>query len=329
MVRNRRLAVAARRGFAIAALSALTGCAALPDGSAPPLGPLTLKDGAPPRLLDEAGRGVALSIWPAKGPLRARILGVHGFGDYGDLTFKRAAAYWSDCGIETIAYDQRGFGRNPDNRDWPGAEALIADFAQVYKAVAAREPAAPLTVVAHSMGGAVALAAIEEGGAAPERLALLAPAVWGGDALNPLFRAAAWSAAALTPEKRWTGKGVVRIQASDNIEALRELGRDPLYVAPPSSREFLGLVRVMDRAVAKLDAVETPVLMVYGDKDQVIPAAPIAAAVAKLPDARMRTEPEGWHLLLRDLQAEHVWRALAAYSLVSKVDTDDVKCPTK
>ncbi|MEO0362918.1 MAG: alpha/beta hydrolase, partial [Pseudomonadota bacterium] len=133
--------------------------------------------------------------------------------------------------------------------------------------------------------------------------------VWGGDRLSPIYRAAAWGGALFFPDKRWTGEGVVRIQASDNIEARRALGRDPLYLGRPSSREFMGLVRLMDRAVAAAPLVATPTLTLYGEKDEVTPQETVTAAHDAIPaEKRLILYPEGWHLLFRDLQAEAVWR---------------------
>ncbi|MEM7270981.1 MAG: alpha/beta hydrolase, partial [Pseudomonadota bacterium] len=110
------------------------------------------------------------------------------------------------------------------------------------------------------------------------------------------------------------GEGVVEIQASDNIEVLRSMGRDPLVIGNPSSREFMGLIRLMDRAVAAAPGVEAPVLMLYGAKDEVTPEDPVRAAFAALPGEKsFRLYEEGWHLLFRDLQAKQVWSDVAAW----------------
>ena len=91
------------------ALLCLAGCARAP---------------APSALPSEA---LALHVWPARGPTRAVILALHGFGDAGDLTFEDAARAWSARGIAVYAPDQRGFGGNASRRDWPGADALVGD----------------------------------------------------------------------------------------------------------------------------------------------------------------------------------------------------------
>jgi alpha-beta hydrolase superfamily lysophospholipase len=260
------------------------------------------------------GTPLALSHWPAEAP-RAVILGVHGFGDYGPSTFEPAAEHWAARGILTYAYDQRGFGRNASFGRWPGAEALAADLAAVAAQIRARHPCLPLVVVGHSMGGGVALAAAGQGLAA-DGLVLAAPAIWGGAELNPAHRLLAWAAAAIVPDHRFTGEGVVSIQASDNIPLLRALARDPLYLKPPSARELWGLVRVADLAERAADGVDLPALLLLGARDEIVPNGRVRRVFARLDGPRRVIEyPQGWHLLFRDLQAARVWRDVADWVL--------------
>ena len=290
---------------------ALAGCAAggpLEAPSGPPPPPF-----AGPRLAAADGTPLALSEWPAEKP-RAVILAVHGYGDYGPSTFSQAAEFWAERGIATYAYDQRGFGRNLSFGRWPGAEALVADLRAVATQIRARHPCLPLIVAGHSMGGGVVLAAAGQGLDA-DGLILAAPAIWGGAEMNPLHRLAAWTAAAVVPERRFTGEGVISIQASDNIEMLRALGRDPRYLRPPSAREILGLVRISDLAEAAAASVGLPALMLLGAKDEIVPNESVRRVFARLTGPRQVIEyGEGWHLLFRDLKAEQVWRDVADWS---------------
>ena len=261
------------------------------------------------------GEKLVTSEWlPGPAPVGV-ILAFHGYGDYGHLTFRRAAEYWQAQGLAVIAVDQRGFGRNRSYGFWPGAEGLIADAADIAQQVRGRFPSVPLTVVGHSMGGGVVTAAVADGLEA-DRLVLAGPAIWGGSLLNPLYRASAWLAAVTVPDKRFSGRGVVKIQASDNIDALRELSQDERYLSPPSARELHGLVRLTDLAEAAAPAVTIPSLMLLGAKDQVVINDAARATFERFAGAREVIEYEdGWHLLFRDLQAERVWRDVAEWAL--------------
>lgn len=291
------------------ALTLLSACAV--GGALPaPSGPVP-----PEHVQASGGTELALSHWDAKGEPRAVILGVHGFGDYGPSTFESAAEYWATRGITTYAYDQRGFGRNPSFGRWPGAKTLVEDLRAVARHIHARHPCLPLIVVGHSMGGGVTLAAAGEGLDA-QGLVLAAPAIWGGDKMNPAYRVLAWAAALVVPDERFSGKGIVSIQASDNIPLLRALARDPHYLKPPSARELYGLVRLSDLAEEAAAHVRLPALLLLGDKDQITPNKSVRQVFRRLKGPReVVTYPDGWHLLFRDLQAARVWREVADWVL--------------
>ena len=246
------------------------------------------------------------------------VLAVHGYGDYGPSTYAAAAREWQAAGLEVYAYDQRGFGRNPSRGYWPGAGRLVEDLAQVFAVVRAETPGLPITVVGHSMGGAVVAAAMGEGRIAPDRAVLLAPALWGGPHLGPAYRVLAGVATALFPDRRWSGDGIVRIQASDNNEALRALAGDPLYLRHPSSREFAGLIAIMDRAVEAAPGVTVPTLVLWGANDEVVPEEPLRETTARFAGPKeFRRVGTGWHLLLRDLEGRVVRDAVAEFALAS------------
>ncbi len=288
------------------ALPLLAACVGGPLGDAPPLGAAKIEEDA----VVGAAR-LALSEWAPEGPPRAVLLAVHGYGDYGPSAFAEAAAYWAERGILTYAYDQRGFGRNESRGRWPGAETLIADFTEIATRLHARRPGLPFYVLGESMGGAVALAGVAEGAPA-DGLILSAPAAEGGAALPLPWRAAAWAGALTLPEKRWTGEGIVRIQASDDIDMLRRLAADPLYIGQPSSREFMGLIRLMDRAVAGAPSMRAPALVLLGDRDEVVSQSAVVDLAASLGGPhRLIRYKEGWHLLMRDLQKRRVWQDVA------------------
>jgi acylglycerol lipase len=291
------------RRLALAAAFALAGCAAGPVG------------GGLPSATGGGATTLALHAWPARGPTRAVILALHGFGDAGELTFDGAAADWSGRGIAVYALDQRGFAANPSRRRWPGVDALVDDAATVARDLRARHPGVPLVVVGHSMGGGVALAAAADGLDA-DGLVLAGPAIAGGGALNPVLRAGAWTLAAALPEKRWTGEGLVEIRVTDNPEAIARALADPRHFGDPSSRELYGLVLLMDRAAAAAPGVAIPTLTLMGARDEVLRPERVARIHARIPGAAGYIDyADGWHWLFRDRQAARVWRDVAGFVL--------------
>lgn len=246
------------------------------------------------------------TVWSPPAP-RAVLLVLHGYGDHGASSFGDAAPFWAASGIAVHAIDLRGFGHNESRGRWAGEERLIADFVAEASALRAAHPGLPLVALGHSMGGGIVLAGLGEG-ADVDGAVLAAPAIAGGDFVSPFARAGLWAMTGLVPDRRWTGDGLVRFVASDNIEALRRMARDPLYIGAPSAREIDGLVRIMDRAAEAAPTVETPLLVLVGEKDQLVKPDQVVTVAARVPGLdRLVRYPEGWHLLMVDRQAPTVW----------------------
>ncbi|MEM9900958.1 MAG: alpha/beta fold hydrolase [Pseudomonadota bacterium] len=294
----------------------LAGCGPRPLGAPEPLGAVRLEAG---QIEGEGGTALALSAWAPAGRPRAMILALHGYGDTAQTTYDAAARFWAARGLLTYGYDHRGFGENATRRQWPGAEILAADAVAIAAALRARHPGLPLTVIGHSMGGGVALAAAGEGLAA-DRLVLAAPAIAGGRNLSPALRAGGWALGAFTPNRRFTGDGVVSLQPSDNIAAMRAAAESPWHYSDASGRELWGLVRVSDRAARAAPRVRQPTLTLMGEKDEYIPVGAVRAVHEQIAGAEgFVLYPEGWHWLFRDLQAEAVWRDVARFALATSI----------
>jgi alpha-beta hydrolase superfamily lysophospholipase len=293
-----------------------TGCA----GTYQPMGPARMVPVlAAERLTLADGLSVPLRRWTPSGPMKPRaiILALHGFNDYGNA-FAMPGQYWAGRGILTLAYDQRGFGDTPQRGIWPGIPTLQADLSAAMAAVRASYPNIPLYVLGESMGAAV-VATRFTGQPLPDGVAgiiLSAPAVWSRPTM-PFYQRWALSLAGWTvPWMELTPPRGLKIQASDNIPMLVALGRDPLMIRATRVDAVRGLTDLMDQAMAAMARLPGPALVMYGRHEQVIPPVPVAQALASLPqrpDIRTVRYPDGWHMLLRDLKAETVWRDVAAF----------------
>ena len=262
------------------------------------------------------GARLPLSSWLPPGPAKAVILAVHGMNDYSSA-FDAPGKALAAKGIATYAYDQRGFGAGPHPGFWSDTATMTGDLRTLAALLHARHPDLPLYILGESMGGAVAIAAAA--GAPPpgvSGLILSAPAVWGRASMGFFPHAALWLAYHIAPGWTHTGRGL-KIQPSDNIEMLRALSRDPLVIKETRVDAIHGLVDLMDAAQTAAGRLGLPVLVLYGEKDEIIPPAPTWAAIRGLPDLgvsqRAAYYPNGWHMLLRDLQAQVVEDDIAAW----------------
>tara|TARA_R100000005_G_scaffold95937_1_gene79634 strand:+ start:1664 stop:2647 length:984 start_codon:yes stop_codon:yes gene_type:complete len=266
----------------------------------------------------QAGDGarLPLRLWPAEGEAKAILIAVHGFNDYSHA-YSLPADWWQGQGITTIAYDQRGFGEAPNFGIWPGKELLISDLKTMVQEVRTRYPGTPVYLIGESMGGAVLITALtSDDFPEVDGVILSAPAVWGWQAMNPFYQAILWTAAHSVPYVTLTGEGT-GIQASDNIEILKALGADPLFIKETRIDAIYGLVDIMDEAYDAAGKLgDVPILMLYGAHDQLVPEEPTGKIAAELPaSAELVYYEDGWHMLMRDLQGPVVWKDIAGWIL--------------
>jgi alpha-beta hydrolase superfamily lysophospholipase len=254
------------------------------------------------------GVKLPLQTWlPHKHPPKAVILALHGFNDYSQA-FVRAGDYFSRQGLALLAYDQRHFGLSPKPGLWAGTAAYVQDLMDFAASARQHYPGLPLYILGESMGGAIAAVTLARPDApAIEGLILVAPAVWGRDTM-PWYQRGLLSLCSHTvPELKLTGKGLKR-QPSDNIEVLRGLSRDPWVIKATRVDALSGLSDLMDAALVSGPGLRHQrLLLLYGERDEIIPAPPVRRFMASLePSANLRTliYPHGYHLLLRDLGAE-------------------------
>ncbi|MBO6667284.1 lysophospholipase [Parvibaculum sp.] len=261
------------------------------------------------------GARLPMLIFEAKEPL-AVILALHGFNDYSSAFAAPGPGPWFAAnGITLVAIDQRGFGRAPGRGLWAGDRRLAADAAVVAGLLREKYPGQPLYLMGESMGAAVAMRMMAlDDRPDVDGLILSAPAVWGWQQLNDAYAAALWSVAHIAPSMTLTGRGL-DIWPSDNIEMLRALGRDPLVIKETRVDTLYGLVGLMDAAYDAASQIHAPILLLYGAKDEIVPAPAVAGTLEKFGRARASLTaacyPHGYHMLLRDLERETVWKDIA------------------
>jgi alpha-beta hydrolase superfamily lysophospholipase len=246
---------------------------------------------------------------------RSVVVALHGFNDYSHA-FAMPGRWLSERGVAVYAYDQRGFGNAPRRGLWAGMERYANDLGEFTRLLRKRYGDLPIYLLGESMGGAIAIVAMtSERPPDADGVILSAPAVWARATMPWYQRALLSICASLAPSLELTGKGL-RIQASDNIEMLRGLSRDPLVIKATRVDAIEGLADLMDAAQEGVSRLKGPMLVLYGEKDEVIPKAPIHLMLKKLSrtaDIRIGFYEKGYHLLLRDLHAEQPCRDIAAW----------------
>lgn len=269
-------------------------------------------------IITNDGYALPLRIWqPLNTEPKAVLIAVHGFNDYSKF-FQAPGAYLAKRSILTYAYDQRGFGQTKNHGFWAGKQTYLDDLKTVIKLIRAKHSDLPLFIIGESMGGAVTMTTMVQM-QQPDvaGIILSAPAVWGRETMPFYQRWLLSLASHTTPWLTLTGKGL-KIKPSDNMEMLRALGRDPLIIKETRIDTIYGLTNLMDMALAASLKFDQQSLILYGMRDDVIPKNPTIKMLKRLPETarshqRIAIYDNGYHMLLRDLQAEAFWHDIATW----------------
>ena len=266
------------------------------------------------------GFPIPLRHWPASGTPERIALGVHGFGDYGG-GFEDLAKALNRQGVSFYAHDQRGFGTNPEPGIWPGAEVLAGDVRDVAGSLRQRHPDLPLYLVGKSMGGAVTILAMTSGQPPDvDGVVLIAPAVWSRDTMPWYQRLGLELGTQVAPGLEFSAELALSlgIEPTDEQVVIDTLREDPLVQRSARVDTMEGLTELMGDAQSAVAQLSGPVLLLYGERDEIIPAEPVCLMFRKLPDdpdSRLRYAlyPEGYHMLTRYSRADRTHSDIAAW----------------
>ena len=207
-------------------------------------------------------------------------------------------SYWPACG------------------GWFGETVMQDDLFAMLRLVAAKHPGKKLFVLGESMGAAVAMTALTRPDADPPKLAgtiLVAPAIWSRDTMPWYQSAALWVAAHTVPWMTLTGRGL-HITATDNIEVLIKMSRDPLVLKETRVAAIKGLCDLMDDAMRAAPELKAPALVLIAEKDEVVPPEASKTMAATLaPSIDVRYYPRDYHMMLRDLEGDIPTSDIAAW----------------
>ena len=267
-----------------------------------------------PRWTDTAwiaadGRRLPVTHWLPEGEPRSIVLALHGFSEHRNVFFA-LAPHLAAAGHAVYAFDQRGFGETAERGFWPGRRRLVDDARTAWRLLRERHPERPVHLLGHSMGGAVAALAVTGPAAIePASTLLLAPGVHGWDSL-PWFQAAGlrlshWIAPDARPRQSW-GRALADIRVTDDPRIAWLQARDERILRSVRIDMVHGVVELMDAALGRIAKLPPPALILYGERDDIIPRAAGCALVRGLADAPpgvgLRLYPEGYHYLARDRQ---------------------------
>lgn len=261
--------------------------------------------------------------WPMPKVSRGSLLFVPGRGDFLEK-YLDSLNHWHDSGWQVTALDWRGqalsgrLGTDSLTGDVDDFATWVADLSAFWAEWAAATPG-PHVLVAHSMGGHLALRAVAEGRVRPQALVLSAPMLgFVRHGLPPILsrllarvmcalgdpRRAAWGSGEKPGQPPANRIALLTHDADRYADELWWRDRRPgLGMGPPSwgwLRAALASMRVLDRKEA-LARIAIPVFIAATDADRLVDWGAIARAAHWISGARLlRFGPEARHELLRE-----------------------------
>ena len=198
--------------------------------------------------------------WPAIGSARAHLLLIHGIAEHAGR-HGHVASRFASAGIETHAYDLRGFGASAGRRAYVDRWSQHHD--DVEEQLAATRAAAgalPVVLYGHSMGGLIALGYILADPQRPQSdlLVLSAPAI--------AARVARWKLALADV----LGRVMPQLEIPNELPP-GGLSRDPAIEIAYRS-DPLNVHRTTAR-LAKIGGLPTPTYVLHGTEDPIVPVS--------------------------------------------------------
>lgn len=271
--------------------------------------------------------------WPLRtlrclpdGTARGTVLFLNGRADFIEKYLESYGTFL-DWGYAVATLDWRGQGMSGRLGDHPHKghqtdfDILVGDLAG-WIAEVTRELPPPFHLVAHSMGGHVALRYLAEFPGTIARAVLLAPMLGirtGGIPSPVTKRLARWMvsrgragdyAPTQRPHGAWQSSSIRQEALTGDAERFADeiwwVMQNPALALGGVTYGWLDAAfRSLDRmhAPGYLQGVKTPILILLAEHEHVVDSVAARHMAAHMPDCRLDVIPEGRHELLRDTDA--------------------------
>jgi lysophospholipase len=233
--------------------------------------------GAPPPACDREeelavpGGTLHLEHFLAPGQPAGLVVFVHGFDAHCGM-YRELGRSLADGGFTATLFDLRGHGRSSGRRGHVDRfEEYGVDLNAVVARARALTPGKPVTVVGHSMGGAVVLDALMRRAIDPPAdravlaapwLGLVMPVPWWKRVPSPLF-ARLWPTLTM-------GNGLRAADVSRNPRVVEARDRDPLVHHVASARFFEEVLAAQARIRAGAGPLPLPTLVLVVGNDKIV-----------------------------------------------------------
>ena len=216
------------------------------------------------------GVRIVYDTWTPDQPRRGVVVLAHGYAEHA-RRYDHVVARFADAGLLTYALDHRGHGRSGGKRVFlREISEYTADFGRLVGIAAEEHPDLPRIVLGHSMGGGIVFTYGAENAGAYTAMVLSGPAIAAHDSVPPVKRAAAKVLGRISPGLPVENLPADAVSRDPRVVAAYEA--DPLVyhgkMPAGIGRALIGVGETMPKKAA---AITTPLLVVHGDADRLIP----------------------------------------------------------
>jgi alpha-beta hydrolase superfamily lysophospholipase len=214
----------------------------------------------------------------------AIVVLMHGYGEHCER-YRELASLLVTQGHPVAGFDARGHGRSPGQRGHiDDYDRYVADLQQFMLEIRPRHRGRPLVLLGHSNGGLIALRTVQTRRPLPDGLILVSPLI----ALQPAHRPLPLWAAEIVAS--FAGRlplpsGLAASELSHDPVVIEASRNDPFSHTLTTPRWYVCARRAMEQAIAQLDAVTLPVLIVHGDGDSIADPRAIERMAALIPSS--------------------------------------------
>jgi acylglycerol lipase len=253
--------------------------------------------------------------WLPESAARAIVVIGHGLAEHSGR-YSALAARLVELEFAVYALDQRGHGRSGGPRcNIERFDYLVSDLGVFVGRAQRQHPGAPVMLLGHSMGGAVALGCALKYQEALSALVLSAPALAIGTAA-PVFRRLIVNAMSVLAPNR----GVLTLPAaaiSRDPDVVRRYQSDPLvFRGEIPARTVAELLKAMEHLQQHGHDLTLPVLIQHGSADSLVPLSAVQSTYQHLGQPRRRTVQvyEGlYHEVYNEPERDRVIRDLESW----------------
>ena len=261
-----------------------------------------------------AGQAGDLAVYDAPAPAqpRATVLIVHGLGEHAGR-YAHVAAALTEAGFTVRAYDHQGHGRSAGRSGTLHTpDGLLQDLCTVIDDTRARQPAQPLVLLGHSMGGLLVARAVAQALRPVDAVVMSSPAL--GIRANALQRLLLSTLPKVLPHLT-IGNGLDPQWVARDPDVVRAYRTDPLVHDRISPRLGAWIWQEGPKTLGVAERWPLPTLLLYAGTDRLVDPAACDAFAQRAPGTRVQAQryEAMYHEVFNDPEREQVLATLTQW----------------